>query len=77
MTALVPALRPGGRLLAFDATDDPGVETRLTSTFMSAALGDLVQERPRAGVLLTVGIAPVAEAVALRFAEDQTSAAGP
>jgi hypothetical protein len=77
MTALVPALRPGGRLLAFDATDDPGVETRLTSTFMSAALGDLVQERPRAGVLLTVGIAPAAAAVALRFAEDQASAPGP
>lgn len=75
MTALVPALRPGGRLLAFDATDDPAVETRLTSTFLSAALCDLVQERPRTGALLTVGIAPPAAVIALCFPEESPAPA--
>lgn len=78
MTALVPALQPGGRLLAFDTTDDPAVETRLTSTFLSAALCAIVQERPRAGVLLTLGIAPAAAVVAMRFTDalPQAPAAG-
>lgn len=64
---LIPALRPGGRLLAFDATDDPAAESRLTSLYLAAALRDIVQERPRGGVLLTVGVAPEAAITALRF----------
>ncbi len=67
LAALVPSLRPGGRLIAADATDDPAVEARLAGLFLSAALTEIVQERPRAGVVLTVGTAPPAAVVAARF----------
>jgi hypothetical protein len=73
MTTLVPALRPGGRLVTYDAADGPTVETRLTATFLGAALCDIVQERPRTGVLLTVGRAPPAAVTALRFAEEDAN----
>jgi hypothetical protein len=70
MATLIPALRPGGRLLAFDAAaDDPSVETALTKALLAAALRDIVQERPRSGVLLTVGTAPEAAITSLRFSE--------
>jgi len=73
MTALIPALRPGGRLLAFDATDNPELESRLTGLFLAAALRDLVQERPRDGVLLTVGVAPEAAITATRFSSGSST----
>jgi hypothetical protein len=52
LSALVPCLRPGGRLIAADA---------------SAALTEIVQEWPRDGALLTVGVAPAASIIAARF----------
>src|SRR6185503_3683148 len=47
LSALVPTLRPGGRVLAADATDDPAAEARLSSLFLGAALTRIAQERPR------------------------------
>lgn len=67
MSSLVPVLRPGGRLLALDATDNPAVEARLAGLFLGAALAEIVQERPREGVVLTVGSAPPAPVIAARF----------
>jgi hypothetical protein len=67
MATLIPTLRPGGRFLTYDATDDPAVECRLTSLYLGCALRDIVQERPRGGVLLTVGVAPEAVVTAVRF----------
>lgn len=67
MAALVPTLRPGGLLVAADAADNPSVEARLAGVFLGAALTGIVQERPRDGVLLTVGVAPPAEVIAARF----------
>ncbi len=37
--------------------------------FLAAALTEIVQERPRDGVVLTVGAAPPTEVVAARFAD--------
>lgn len=67
MATLVPAIRPGGRLLALDATDNPAAEARLSGLFLAASLGEIVQERPREGVVLTVGVAPPAPVIAARF----------
>ena len=67
MEALVPALRPGGRLIAADATGSPAVEARLAGAFLAAALTEIVQQRPRDGVLITVGVAPPDPVVSARY----------
>jgi hypothetical protein len=67
VAALVPCLRPGGRLLAVDATGSPAAAARVAGVFLSAALVDLTQEWPREGVVLTVGAAPAADVVEARF----------
>jgi hypothetical protein len=66
--ALVPSLRPGGRLIAADATSDVAAMARISATFLSAALVGLTQEMPRDGVVLTVAHAPDARVMAARFA---------
>ena len=65
--ALGPCLRPGGRLIAADATASTRAAARVAGAFLSAALTGIVQEWPREGALLTVGIAPAAPIVAARF----------
>jgi hypothetical protein len=67
MASLVPCLRPGGRLVAIDATGSPSAAARVAGVFLSAALVELIQEWPRDGVVLTVGTAPAQEVVAARF----------
>ena len=67
VAALVPCLRPGGRLVAVDATASTAVAARVSGVFLSAALVDLTQEWPRDGVVLTVGTAPAAAVVDARF----------
>ena len=68
VAALVPCLRPGGRLIAIDATGSAEAAARVGGVFLSAALVDLTQEWPREGVVLTVGAAPAAAVVEARFA---------
>jgi hypothetical protein len=65
--ALVPCLRPGGRLVAVDATSSHAAAARVAGVFLSAALVEIVQEWPRDGVVLTVGAAPAAAVVEARF----------
>jgi hypothetical protein len=65
--ALVPCLRPGGRLLAIDATGSTSAASRVAGVFLSAALIELAQEWPRDGVVITVGVAPAAVVVDARF----------
>ena len=65
--SLVPSLRPGGRLIAADATGDLAAMARISATFLSAALVGLTQEQPRDGVVLTVGVAPDARVMSARF----------
>ncbi|HEV3030344.1 MAG TPA: hypothetical protein VG319_01820 [Polyangia bacterium] len=67
IAALVPCLRPGGRLVAVDATRSSDVAARVAGVFLSAALIDLAQEWPRDGVVVTVGAAPAAVVVDARF----------
>jgi hypothetical protein len=67
VAALVPCLRPGGRLVAIDATGSTAAAARVAGVFLSAALIDLTQEWPRDGVVLTVGAAPAAAVVDARF----------
>ncbi len=67
IAALVPCLRPGGRLIAADATSSDVAAARVAGAFLSAALVEIVQEWPRDGALLTVGVAPAAPIVAARF----------
>lgn len=71
--ALVPSLRPGGRLVAVDATGSSIAAARIAGVFLSAALIDLVQEQPRDGVVLTVGVAPAAAITQARFARFEGS----
>ena len=40
---------------------------RVAGAFLSAALVEIVQEWPRDGALLTVGVAPAAPIIAARF----------
>ena len=75
--ALVPGLRPGGRLIAVDATSDVAAMARVSGTFLSASLIGLTQETPRDGVVLTVGAAPDARIMAARFSPAPDSAAHP
>jgi hypothetical protein len=72
MATLVPAVRPGGRLIAIDATDDPAAEAKLAGLFLAAALGEIGQVRPRVGVVLTAGTAPPAPVITTRFADTGT-----
>lgn len=65
--ALVPCLRPGGRLLAIDATGSHDAAARVAGVFLSAALVDLTQEWPRDGVVITAGLAPSQVVVEARF----------
>jgi SAM-dependent methyltransferase len=67
LAALVPCLRPGGRLIAADATSSHTAAARVAGAFLSAALTEIVQEWPRDGALLTVGIAPAASIIDARF----------
>jgi hypothetical protein len=55
LVRLTGALRADGILLAVDATKLPAVEARLSGLFLAAALAGVAQERPREGVLLTLG----------------------
>jgi hypothetical protein len=65
--ALVPSLRPGGRLVALDATSSPAAAARVSGVFLSAALVEIVQEWPRDGVVITAGTAPSPVVAAARF----------
>jgi hypothetical protein len=65
--ALMPLLRPGGRLIAADATSSDAAAARVAGAFLAAALLDIVQEWPREGAVLTIGIAPAASVTAARF----------
>jgi hypothetical protein len=67
IAALTPCLRPGGRMVGIDATSNPAAAARVAGVFLSAALTELEQEWPRDGVVLTVGVAPVAQIVDARF----------
>jgi hypothetical protein len=67
IAALVPLLRPGGRLIAADATPSDAAAARVAGAFLAAALTEIVQEWPREGAVLTVGVAPAAAVVAARF----------
>src|SRR3954469_24858994 len=69
LAALVPCLRPGGRLIAADATSSTAAAARVASAFLSAALTEIVQEWPRDGALLTIGVAPAASVVSARFGD--------
>jgi hypothetical protein len=71
--ALVPCLRPGGRLIAADATSSTAAAARVAGAFLSAALTEIVQEWPRDGALLTIGVAPTSSVIDARF----TDAASP
>ena len=66
--ALAPSLKPGGRLIAADATSSDAAAARVAGAFLSAALQDIVQEWPREGAVLTVGLAPPAAVIAARGA---------
>ena len=65
--ALTPSLRPGGRLIAADATSSDAAAARVAGAFVSAALQEVVQEWPREGAVLTVGVAPPAPVFAARY----------
>jgi hypothetical protein len=67
ISALVPCLRPGGRLIAADATSSAAAAARIGNVFLSAALTGIVQEWPREGAVLTVGTAPPAAITGARF----------
>jgi hypothetical protein len=67
IAALMPLLRPGGRLIAADATSSDAAAARVAGSFLAAALLQIVQEWPREGAVLTVGVAPAAAITAARF----------
>jgi phosphatidylglycerol:prolipoprotein diacylglycerol transferase len=56
--SLLPVLRPGGIVLALDAAETPAAEAYIARLFLAAPLVGIVQERPRSGALLTLGIVP-------------------
>jgi hypothetical protein len=68
LAGLVPCLAPGGRLIAADATSSPASAARIGNAFLSVALTEIVQEWPREGALLTIGVAPPAAVIEARFA---------
>ena len=65
--ALSPCLRPGGRIIAADATSSAAAAARIGNVFLSAALTGIVQEWPREGALLTIGTAAPTAITAARF----------
>ncbi len=67
LAGLTLGLRPGGLLIALEATRSSEVEARLAGLFLASALVDLVQERPREGAVLTIGAAPAPVVVAARL----------
>jgi hypothetical protein len=67
LAAIVPCLRPGGRLIALDGTTSTAAAARVAGAFLSVALTGIVQEWPREGAVLTVGVAPAASITAARF----------
>jgi hypothetical protein len=67
IAALTPLLRPGGRLIAADATSSDAAAARVAGAFLAAALLEIVQEWPREGAVLTVGVAPPSSVTAARF----------
>ena len=67
LAALTPLLIPGGRLIAADATGSATAMARVAEAFLAASLVEIVQEQPREGVVLTVGRAPAAPIMAVRF----------
>jgi hypothetical protein len=69
LAALAPCLRPGGRLIAADATSSTEAAARVAGAFLSAALTEIIQEWPRDGALLTVGVAPTSSVINARFAD--------
>jgi len=77
LAALVPSLRPGGRLIAADATSSTGAAARVAGAFLSAALTEIVQEWPRDGALLTIGVAPTSSVIDARFADAAPPARSP
>jgi SAM-dependent methyltransferase len=77
LSALVPCLRPGGRLIAADATSSTAVAARVAGAFLSAALTEIVQEWPRDGALLTIGVAPTSSVINARFADARFAGALP
>jgi hypothetical protein len=77
LAALVPCLRPGGRLIAADATSSTAAAARVAGAFLSAALKEIVQEWPRDGALLTIGVAPTSSVIDARFEPRFADAASP
>src|SRR5204863_4643528 len=67
LAALVPCLRPGGRLIAADATSSTAAAARVAGAFLSSALTEIAQEWPRDGALLTIGVAPAPSVLTARF----------
>lgn len=67
LARLAGTLRSDGLLLAVDATKAAAVEARVAGLFLAAALGSVAQERPREGVLLTLGRPGPASVVAARL----------
>lgn len=55
---VTPALRAGGVVISVDAAKSPGAEERLSGIFLAAPLLEIRQERPRDGVVLTIGASP-------------------
>jgi hypothetical protein len=74
IAALAPCLRPGGRLVAADATGSAAAMARVSGAFLAAALIGLAQEHPRDGVVLTTAEAPDGRVMAGRFAGDTARA---
>ena len=66
VTGLLPHVRPGGLVVALDATKSLLTETQLAGTYLQAGLVDIRQDRPREGAILTVGRAPAPEVTAVR-----------
>jgi SAM-dependent methyltransferase len=67
LEALVPCLRPGGRLIAADATASTDAAARVSGCFLSVSLTNIVQEWPREGALLTIGASPPPAVVMARL----------
>jgi len=67
ISALTPMLRPGGRLIAADATSNDAAAARVAGAFLATTTTEIVQEWPREGAVLTIGLVPAAAIVAARF----------
>ncbi|MGD0837693.1 MAG: hypothetical protein ABSB49_13705 [Polyangia bacterium] len=67
LLGLLPALQPGGMVIALDATKKPDLESRIAKIFLAASLTAIAQKRPRDGALVTVGCAPHPTVIAARL----------